>query len=151
MAYAEEVYKEFWKVFEVILKEKGEPFSISHGWNVDRETSWSNVNKNKSYNSNALDLSLQTRKKIFRIDFYMIDKNTEVGRIMMNNKDYINKTIPVALKWEDGSKGKSTLRISYYMSYYDKSYRQVIEESIPIIEEFIAVGKTLANRFFFDF
>ncbi len=151
MTNAEEIYIEFWKDFEKLLKEKNHPFKIIHGRRDGSETSWANINKKHSRNNNAIDLSLQTRKKLFRIDFYVTNENSNVGQILLNNKENINNEISVPIIWENGTKNKNTLRVSYYISYDGKSFKEVIESALPIIDEFIKVANKYGEDYFFDF
>ena len=49
----------FWKLFEEILKEKGEPFKIAFNHQITGEiTSYAAVNRKGSFNSNAVDFVL---------------------------------------------------------------------------------------------
>lgn len=150
--------KRFWGIFEEILIENGNPFSIAHIKNGE-ETSWANVNKNKALNENALDLSFLAKKRMFRINLYVRSGvDSFLGRRILMAKEEIEKMISVPIVWESGTKNKKTLRPSYYLNIrpqfsggYTEEYRRVIEESLPIIMEFIAVAKRYGEREFFDF
>ena len=150
MTNVEMIYRDFWKTFDEILIENGEPFQIIHTMS-GKERSWANVNRVRAMNNNAVDLSLQSKRERFRIDFYIYDKNNEIGQIMSSNKDKINSEISVALQWKSGDKNPNTLRVQYFISYANCSYREAIEKALPIIMEFIAVANKYGRNYFFDF
>lgn len=150
--------KRFWRIFEEILTENGNPFSIAYMKN-GKETSWADVNKNKALNENALDLSFLVTKKLLRINLYVRSgADSFLGRKILMAKEEIEKMISVPIIWENGTRNEKTLRPSYYLNIrpqfsgdYTEEYRRVIEESLPIIMEFIAVAKRYGERKFFDF
>ena len=72
MTYAQEQREVFWKLFEKVLKEKGEPFKIAYIHQIRKEiTSFAAVNRFGSFNANALDLSFLIREKKFRVNLYI--------------------------------------------------------------------------------
>lgn len=150
--------KRFWKIFEEILAENGNPFSIAYMKN-GKETSWANINKKNALNENALDLSFLVTKGMLRIDLYVRSGvDSFLGRKILMSKEEIEKMISVPIIWENGTRNGKTLRPSYYLNIrpqfsgdYTEEYRRVIEESLPIIMEFIAVARKYGEREFFDF
>ena len=142
--------KVFWSVFNEVLKEKGEPFKISCEHKITHEiTSYAAVNRNSSFNANAIDLSFLLREKKFRVDLY-ISKPTLI-RKFMDNKEDVNSMISSNLDWDNG---KMVLRPSVYFEFIPEDvddYRNVIEESLPTIIEFIEVANKYGKDEFFDF
>ena len=150
MTITQEQREIFWKLFEDILKEKGEPFKISYIHKIQNEiTSYAAVNRNSSFNANAIDLSFLFREKRFRVNIY-ISKPTLIKKFM-DNKEDVNSMVTLPISWDNG---KMVLRPSVYFNFIpnDRSdYRRVIEESLPTILEFIEVAKKYNFDEFFDF
>ena len=150
MTNAEEQREVFWKIFEKILKEKGEPFKIAYIHQIqNRITSYAAVNRNNSFNANALDLSFLLREKRFRVNLY-ISKPSLIKKFM-DNKEDINSMVSLPISWDNG---KMVLRPSIYFNFIPgdaEDYRIVIEESLPTILEFIEVANKYGREEFFDF
>lgn len=143
--------KFFWTLFEEILIENGEPFKICYQKSNGEITSYANVNKKQVPNNTTLDLSfLPTRNKL-RINLY-IHKGVEslAGRRIVSNKDYVQSMVSKPIRWEYGTKNAKTLRPSVYIDL-NGNYRAAIENSLPIIMQFVSVAKKFAENEFFDF
>ena len=150
MTYAQEQREVFWKLFEKILKEKGEPFKIAYIHQIRKEiTSFAAVNRFGSFNANALDLSFLIREKKFRVNLY-ISKPSLIKKFM-DSKEDVNNMISSAISWDNG---KMVLRPSVYFDFIPgdlEDYRVAIEESLPTIIEFIEVANKYGEKEFFDF
>lgn len=151
MASLEEQRIVFWELFDEILKEKGEPFKIAYIHQVTKEiTTYAAVNRKWSFNANAIDLTLSFEKKQLRIDLYV--SSPMLMKKFLDLKNEINSMISLPIDWDDG---KRVLRPSIYLDFMPEDvedYRYVIEESLPIISEFIEVAKAYAREDeFFDF
>ena len=151
MASLEEQKIVFWELFDEILKEKGEPFKIAYIHQVTKEiTTYAAVNRKWSFNANAIDLTLSFEKKQLRIDLYV--SSPMLMKKFLDLKNEINSMISLPIDWDDG---KRVLRPSIYLDFMPEDvedYRYVIEESLPIISEFIEVAKAYAREDeFFDF
>ena len=154
MINAEEQRKIFWNLFDKILIENGEPFKINY-IKSGEYNSWANVNRNNSWNKNAIDISFLQRKGLLRVDLYIQrGTDTPIGRKILNNKDDINSMITIPLKWESGTRNNKTIRPSVYFSFIKndvEDYRRVIEKSLPTIIEFIDVANKYGKYEFFDY
>ena len=151
MASLEEQRIVFWELFDEILKEKGEPFKIAYIHQVTKEiTTYAAVNRKWSFNANAIDLTLSFEKKQLRIDLYV--SSPMLMKKFLDLKNEVNSMISLPIDWDDG---KRVLRPSIYLDFIPEDvedYRYVIEESLPIISEFIEVAKAYAREDeFFDF
>ena len=108
--------EDFWKLFENILKEKGEPFKISYIHKITNEiTSYAAVNRNSSFNANAVDLSFLLREKKLRVDLY-VTKATLIKKLM-DSKEEVNNLISLPVNWDNG---KMVLRPSVYFEFIPK-------------------------------
>ena len=140
----------FWKIFNDVLKEKGEPFKISFEHKITHEiTPYAAVNRNSSFNANAIDLSFLLRERMFRVDLYVT--SPILMRKFMDNKIDIDNMVSLPLIWDNG---KRVLRPSIYFDFIPndmEDYRNVIEESLPIIIEFIEIANKYGKDEFFDF
>ncbi len=150
MTKAETIYKDFWKIFEEVLEENGMPFQIVHEMS-GKSKSWANVNKKHIFNKNAVDISLRSREKRLRLGLYVVDKNCELGRVLFANKANIDKKLPFEHNWENGSRNVNTLRITTYLSFSHLTYREVIEQALPILVEYISIADEYGSGYFFDF
>ena len=151
MASLEEERIVFWELFDEILKEKGEPFKIAYIHQVTKEiTTYAAVNRKWSFNANAIDLTLSFEKKQLRIDLYV--SSPMLMKKFLELKNEVNSMISLPIDWDDG---KRVLRPSIYLDFIPEDvedYRYVIEESLPIVSEFIEVAKAYAREDeFFDF
>ena len=150
MTKAEEQREVFWKLFEKILKEKGYSFKIAYVHQIqNRITSYAAVNRKNSFNANALDLSFLLREKMFRVNLY-ISKPSLIKKFM-DIKENVNSMVSLPISWDNG---KMVLRPSVYFKFIPEDiedYRNVIEESLPTILEFIEVAKKYGKDEFFDF
>ena len=154
MTHAEAQRKIFWELFDEILIENGEPFSICYKKSGEY-CSWADVNKNKAWNENAIDISFLIRDGLLRVDLY-VQKGEDVplGRRILNNKEEIDSMVSLPIKWEYGTSNPNTLRPSVYFKFVKNNkddYRRVIEEALPTIMEFINVANKYGSDEFFDF
>lgn len=149
MTNAEEQREIFWKLFDKILNEQGNPFSIAYVHQIqNRITSYAAVNRKNSFNANAIDLSFLLREKKFRVNIYI--SSPLLIRKFMDNKEDVNSMVSLPIEWDNG---KRVLRPSVYFDFIPNDiddYRVVIEESLPIIMEFINVAKKYGAESFFD-
>ncbi len=150
MTNAEMIYRDFWKVFDEILIENGEPFQIVHEMS-GKVKSWATVNRNHIWTASMVCIGLRSRKKEMGIDIYVEDMNTTIGKILLANKDKISNEFSVPVQWISGEKQPNTFRVRYPISFANCTYREAIEKALPIIIEFIAVAKKYGEQFFFDF
>ena len=144
--------KKFWKIFDEKLMENGEPFSILHekGGEV---TYWGVINKNHSLVDNALSIEFLAREKKLRINIY-VRTDLALFSIFEKNKQNIEKTISVPLKWIVGTRNKNTRRIAYEIPVntgYYANYDEIIDSALPVIVEMKKVCDTYAKNEFFDF
>ena len=86
-----------------------------------------------------------------RIGLYIIDKDSPIGIIILSNKESINEQISFQPNWEYGSRNPNTLRVTVKLSIESKTSRELIEEALPIIMEFIEVAKKYGKDYFFDY
>lgn len=140
----------FWFDFENILKENGEPFKIIHE-KAGEQTYWACVNKNQILTNNCVDISLVKRSNFLRIGLYIIDKDSPVGKIILSDKQKINEQLSFPPNWEYGSRNPNTLRITVKLPIDSKTSRELTEEALPIIMEFIEVAKKYGGDYFFDY
>ena len=144
--------KKFWKIFDEKLIENGEPFSILHekGGEV---TYWAVINKNHSVVDNALSIDFLVREQKLRINIY-VRTDLALFSVFEKNKQNIEKTISVPLKWIVGTKNKNTRRIAYeipvHTGFY-ANYDEIIDSALPVIVEMKKVCDTYAKNEFFDF
>lgn len=134
----------FWFDFENILKENGEPFKIIHE-KAGEQTFWACVNKNKAFTNNCVDISLVKRSNFLRIGLYIIDKDSPIGIIILSNKESINEQLSFQPNWEYGSRNPNTLRVTVKLPIDSKTSRELTEEALPIIMEFIGIAKNTAG------
>ena len=144
--------KKFWKIFDEKLIENGEPFSILHekGGEV---TYWGVINKNHSLVDNALSIDFLAREKKLRINIY-VRTDLALFSVFEKNKQNIEKTISVPLKWIVGTRNKNTRRIAYEIPVntgYYANYDEIIDSALPVIVEMKKVCDTYAKNEFFDF
>ena len=144
--------RKFWKTFDEKLIENGEPFSILHekGGEV---TYWGVVNKNHSLVDNALSIDFLAREKKLRINIY-VRTDLALFSVFEKNKQNIEKTISVPLKWIVGTRNKNTRRIAYEIPVntgYYANYDEIIDSALPVIVEMKKVCDTYAKNEFFDF
>ena len=136
----------FWKTFEQILIENGEPFKIVHKYQ------FANVNRRKVNFNVTLDISLVRRKNFLRVGLYIRDRRSEIGRIILANKERINRALSFMPRWEIGEKNPNTLWVITKIPINDSTYRELIEKSIPYIMEYIDVAVKYGKKYdFFDF
>ena len=136
----------FWKTFDEILTENGEPFKIVH------KDHFANVNRRKVNFNVTLDISLVRRNNFLRVGLYIRDKRSEIGRIILANKERINRALSFTPRWEDGEKDPNTLWVVNKFPINDSTYRELIEKSIPYIMEYIDVAIRYGKKYdFFDF
>lgn len=136
----------FWKTFEQILTENGEPFKIVH------KDHFANVNRRNVNFNVTLDISLVRRNNFLRVGLYIRDKRSEIGRIILANKERINRALSFTPRWEDGEKNPNTLWVVNKFPINDSTYRELIEKSIPYIMEYIDVAIKYGKKYdFFDF
>lgn len=140
----------FWFDFEKILNENGEPFKIIHE-KAGEQTFWACVNKNKPFTNNCVDISLVKRSNFLRIGLYIIDKDSPIGIIILSNKENINEQLSFQPNWEYGSRNPNTLRVTVKLPIDSKTSRELIEEALPIIMEFIGIAKKYGGNYFFDY
>ena len=144
--------KKFWKIFDEKLIENGEPFSILHekGGEV---TYWAVINKNHSFVDNALSIDFLVREQKLRINIY-VRTYLSLFSVFEKNKQNIEKTISVPLKWIVGTRNKNTRRIAYeipvHTGFY-ANYDEIIDRILPVIVEMKKVCDTYAKNEFFDF
>lgn len=144
--------KKFWKIFDEKLIENGEPFSILHekGGEV---TYWGVINKNHSLVDNALSIDFLAREKKLRINIY-VRTDLALFSVFEKNKQNIEKTISVPLKWIVGTRNKNTRRIAYEIPVntgYYANYDEIIDSALPVIVEMKKVCEKYAKYDFFDF
>ena len=140
----------FWFDFEKILNENGEPFKIIHE-KAGEQTYWACVNKNQIFTNNCVDISLVKRSNFLRIGLYIIDKDSPIGIIILSNKENINEQLSFQPNWEYGSRNPNTLRVTVKLPIDSKTSRELIEEALPIIMEFIGIAKKYGGNYFFDY
>ena len=149
MTYIREQREIFWKLFDKILKEKGEPFKIAYIHQIQKDiTSYAAVNRNGSFNANAIDLSFLPREKMFRVNIYI--SSARLIRKFMDNKELVNSMITSPILWDNG---KSVLRPSVYFEFIPgdvDNYKKTIENSLSTIQEFIEVANIFGKDEFFD-
>lgn len=140
----------FWCIFEKILCENGDPFKIIHE-KAGEQTFWACVNKNKAFTNNCLDISLVKRSNFLRIGLYIIDRDSLIGKIILANKESINEQLSFFPNWEHGTRNPNTLRVTVKIPIDRKTSRELIEEALPIIMEFIEIAKKYGEKYFFDY
>ena len=140
----------FWRTFEQILREHGEPYKIIHE-KSGKQTPYANVNKLRPINSNCVDISLVRRKNFLRVGLYIIDRYSSIGQHILANRENINRELSFAPQWEKGEKNPNTLRVIVKFPIDDHTCRELINEAFPYIEEFIKVAGKYGKREFFDF
>lgn len=144
--------KDFWHTFEQILIENGEPFKIIHeNSSKGIQTHYANVNKLKIRNNNCVDISLVRRSNFLRVGLYIYDKNSPVGKSILTYRQTINAKLSFTPDWEWGVRNVNTLWVVKKFPIDDKSCRELIEEALPIIMEFIGIAKEYGQNYFFDF
>ena len=140
----------FWKVFDGVLKENGEPFKISYVHKVRNEiTTYASVNRKSSFNANSLNLNFLLKEKKLRVELYVT--SPILMRKFMGLKEEINSMVSLPIVWDDG---KRVLRPSVYFEFLpddEDDYKIAIEESLPTILEFIEVANKYGTGEFFDF
>ncbi len=142
--------KIFWDSFDRILAEKGEPFKIIHEKSGE-QTHWACVNRNKILANYCIDISLIRKDNYLRVGLYIIDKNSDVGRIISVNKEIILRQLSFEPLWMHGIKNPDTLRVIKKINIDDKTNRELIEEALPYITEFINIAEQYGKQYFFDF
>ena len=140
----------FWVTFEQVLNETGNPFGIIHEKSGE-QTYWACVNKNKILTDNVVDISLVQSKNFLRIGLYIIDRTTDIGKIILANKEQINESLSFNPIWEDGTKNKNTLRVIIKLPIDNFTPRELIYKALPYVMEFISVAKKYGEKEFFDF
>lgn len=150
MTNAESIYKDFWKSFDEILLENGEPFKILYKMS-GKVKHWSTINRHHIWKPFMVCVGLSSRKKEMHIDLYIENVNTMIGQMLIANKDNISSEISVPVQWTRGEKQPNTIRMKYSISFACCTYREAIEKALPIIMEFIEVAKKYGCAYFFDF
>ena len=150
MTSTENQRETFWKVFDKVLKENGEPFKISYVHKVRNEiTTYASVNRKSSFNANSLNLNFLLKEKRLRVELYVT--SPILMRKFMGLKEEINSMVSLPIVWDDG---KRVLRPSVYFEFLpddEDDYKIAIEESLSTILEFIEVANKYGKGEFFDF
>ncbi len=151
MTNAELTRKNFWEAFERILIENGEPFKIVY--RSSKIEYWASVNKYVVSNYNSVDIGLVLKENKLRLGLWLHDKTSDIAKKLQNHKKEIEEMLSFKPIWSDGLSNKNALRIMTYipLDFEYRTYREVIENALPIIIEFIAVAKKYGEQFFFDF
>ena len=136
-----QIYSEFWKAFDEVLKENGAPFKMTHGIN-GRTTSWACVNSHRTWRNASLEASITGGCKKLRVDIYIQDKRVDdvLYNKLFSNFELIKNRTLLPLKWENGSKGINTIRLACYVPIYahdEIAYRRIIQFILPIYTTFL--------------
>ncbi len=141
----------FWRTFEQILMENGEPFKIIYTKEDGTLTHYADVNRVKLNLSICMDISLVRRENFLRVGLYINNIHSQIGRIILANKERINDELSFAPLWEQGARNANALRVIVKFPINDNSCRDLIENALPYIIEFIAVADKYGKNYFFDF
>jgi len=134
--------KIFWTLFEEILAENGNPFSIAP------QAQWAVINRNNSNCAKpCLLIDFLVRKRIIRINVY-IDNDLSLYKRLEIKKEEIKNALGFQVEWAIGSKGENTRRIKMELGFIlgsREDYRRVIKKVLPIVMNFIEVFKRDIN------
>ena len=150
MSYKKIPLSYFWRTFEEILLEKGEPFKIIHEKGGE-QTFWACINRNKALVNNSVDISLVQSKNFLRVGLYVLDKTSNLGVRLIRNRKYIDDELTFIPKWESGERNSNTLRITAKFPIDNNTSRELIEKAFPYIMQFFAIAKKYGKYEFFDF
>ncbi len=149
MTNATTIQRDFWRTFNEILDEKGHPFNIVYEMSGNVKN-WGAINRKNIWSSNMVAVSISSKTKEIRIDIYVENQNTYIGRVLNANRNVISSKISVPARWLNGVKQPNTLRLRYTIPLLNRTYRELIEIAWPTIMEFIAVAKEYGESEFFD-
>ena len=134
MSNAESERKFFWDMYNEILINNGEPFSISS------KKQWAIVNKNSpAWNEPVIAMDFLVQKRILRINAFLLDDQCLFARLM-GMKAKIEENLGFTPDWVHGEKGENTFRIKTELSFIPNNhddYCRVIEESLPIVMKYV--------------
>lgn len=138
MSNADYERKVFWNMYNEILINNGEPFSIS------TKKQWAIVNKpSPAWNEPAIAMDFLVQKKILRINAFLLD-DANLYFMLLGKKNEIEKQLGFQTVWCHGEKGENTYRIKIELGFipndHDDYYR-VIEKSLPIVIKYINTFK----------
>ena len=134
MSNAEFERKIFWDMYNEILINNGEPFSISS------KKQWAIVNKNSpAWNEPVIAMDFLVQKKVLRINAFLLDDEYLFAKLL-GMKEEIEEALGFAPEWVHGEKGENTYRIKTELRFtpnnHDDYYR-VIEKSLPIVMKYV--------------
>lgn len=142
--------KIFWIIFDQILTDNGEPFTISHEMST-RTLHWGTINNDNTMSDYMLSVNFLAQKKEVYVHIYIRD-DLEFYSRLLKHKDDIENIIGKRIYWERGEKNPNTRSIRLY-EYVEpcnyKDYQIVIEDIMPIIPKFIEVINKYGEGKFF--
>lgn len=138
MSNAEYERKIFWDMYNEILMNNGEPFSISS------KNHWAIVNKNSpAWNEPVIAMDFLVQKRVLRINAFLLNDEDLFNKLLSMKKD-IEFALGFVPEWVHGEKGENTYRIKTELSFIPcdhEDYYRVIEKSLAIVMKYIEVFK----------
>ena len=132
----------FWTLFEEILTENGNPFSIAP------KEQWAVINRNNSnWAKPCLLIDFLVRKRLIRINVFIYD-DLSLYKRLETKKEEIKNALEFQVDWGIGLKGYNTKRIKMELDFIlgnREDYRRVIQKALPIVMNFIEVFKRDIN------
>ena len=144
MTRAQYERQRFWKIFDELLIQNGEPFEVLHekGGEV---THWCVVNKTRALVSLCVSLDFLVRDNKARINVY-IQNDVPLYNYLYSHKDEIEEKLGFKPIWNDKCNKAHTRRIEYTIpitSNDSEEYERIAETALPILYKF----KTVFERY----
>lgn len=136
----------FWRLYQTILNEKGNPFKLYPAYETDGSPKhYAGIN---SFGEDGRKMPVLTvvylyREKRCRICVY-IENDLDTYNQLFAHKDEIEREVGMELVWKNGEKNKNTRWIKREIQFYqndEAEWREEIEKSLPFVEKFIAAVK----------
>ena len=128
----------FWKIFEKMLSDMGNPFFICYGMN-GKTTHYASVNKYRSFVNLGLTVDFLYRDEIVKINIY-IQNNVELFNHLYMNREEIEQKLGFKPQWiYFGEKNPNTRRvISTFPVVVGNplDYQCVVDKIIPYVIQY---------------
>lgn len=150
MTTAQFEQKRFWKAFEAILMENGEPFSINYEMSGEVKF-FASVNKKRARSPIMVSIDFLSREEIVKLNLY-IENDVRLFNYIYSKKEQIESELGFKPEWIlSGTRNPNTRRVikTFPVRIGDtESYECVIEKMLPCIVKYISVFKKYVPNLF---
>ena len=138
MRNSEVARKDFWKLMQKELKERGNPFLIYPQYSGSSVRHYANVIKRDGV---SLDVNFLVQDGILRICLY-IDKRDDFYEFFKEKRDSIEKVLGFSIAFTAGEKNKDIKWIKRewsFIPYNSDDYTRVLKNALPDMIKFVEV------------